>query len=256
MTYEPVSAEEPPQQPRAIVEPAAGAAPTASRWEDYVDVFFSPAELFARRAADRVAPPLITLLAMALLFYFVLLPANLMVMRASVADNPQAMQALDQFGTLMQVIGSVAVPVTYVVVLAVAAALLWLVGRFADIRIDYSRAMLIATYAGFVYLLAQVAGGVAVLLHGEAGLDMVRHVSFGPLRFVGDRDMDPALMAVLRRLDLFTLWQAVLWGIGIGVVYRVSRSRAFTVAAVTWLLLAIPAVLMAVLGIGQGPRGG
>jgi hypothetical protein len=256
MTDEPVGVEGAAQPPLPYADPDAAAPEQASRWEDYIDVFFSPAELYQRRAADRIAPPLLTLLALALLFYFVLLPANLMVMRASVADNPQAVQALEQFGTLMQIIGSVAVPITYLVVLVIAAAVLWLVGRFADIRIDFSRAMLITTYAGFVYLLAQVVGGVAVMLHGEAGLDIVRHASFGPLRFAGDRDMNPVVMALLRRFELFTLWQAVLWAIGIAVIYRVSRARAFTVAAVTWLLLAIPTILMAVLGIGQAPRGG
>jgi hypothetical protein len=238
--------------------PAAQAAPApekAARWEDYVDIFFSPAELYERRAHDRVTPPLLTLLGMALLFYFVMLPANLMIMRATVADNPQAQQALEQFGTLMQIIGSVAVPITYLVVLGFAAALLWLVGRFADIRTDFSRTMLIAVYAGFVYLLAQVASGVAVLIHGEAGLDMVRHVSFGPLRFVGSADMDPVHVALLRRFELFTLWQVALWGIGLAVIHRVSRTRAFTVAIVTWALITIPSVLLALLGIGQAHRG-
>jgi hypothetical protein len=236
----------------------AEAAPTerTSRWEDYIDVFFSPAELFARRARDRVAPPLLTLLGLALVLYFVLLPANRILMRAAVAENPEAMQAIEQYGTIMQIIGSVAVPVTYLVILTFAAFMLWLVGRLGDIRTDFSRTMLIATYAGFVYLLAQVAGSVAVLLHGEAGLDLTRHVSFGPLRFLGSADMNPALMAVLRRFELFTLWQAALWGIGLAVIYRVSRTRAFAVAFMTWALLTLPTVLWSLTPFAQARRGG
>jgi hypothetical protein len=228
------------------------AAEPASRWEDCIDVFFSPAELFHRRAADRVAPPLLTLLGLGMLFYFLLLPANRIMMLASVADNPDAVQVMESFGTLFQVLGSVFVPITYALVLALAAAGLWLVGRLADVRTDFNRTLLIATYAGFIYLLSQVAGGVSVMLHGEAGLDVVRHLSFGPLRFLGSTEMDPIATAALRRFELFTLWQAAVWGIGVSVVFGVSRARGMAVAAVTWLLVAVPSVLMAALGLGQG----
>jgi hypothetical protein len=237
-------------------EQAGGETQVASRWEDCIDVFFSPAELYRRRADDRVMPPLLILLGLAVVLYFVMLPANAMVMRATIAENPEAGAMIDQFGTLLQLLGSIFVPITYLIVLSLAAATLWFNGRLVDIRTDFSRTMLIATYAGFVYLLSQVAGGVAVMLHGEVGLDITRQLSFGPLRFLGSPDMDPVVAALLRRFELFTLWQAALWGIGIAVIYRVSRARAFMVASLTWLLLAIPSVVLALLGFGQaGPRG-
>jgi hypothetical protein len=240
---------------RDALPEAQPAREAASRWEDYVDVFFSPAELYQRRAHDRVAPPLITLLLLALVFYFVMLPANSMVMRASVGDNPDAAEMMDRFGTLFQVLGSVFVPLTYLVMLGFAAGLLLLVGRFAGIRTAFSRTLLIATYAGFVYLLAQIAGGVAVMLHGDAGLDVVRHLSFGPLRFIGGAEPGPVVTALLRRFELFTIWQTVLWGIGIAVIYNVSRARGLVVAFITWAVIALPAILLAVLGVGQGPAG-
>jgi hypothetical protein len=240
---------------QAPIPEAAPAPEPASRWEDYIDVFASPAELFRRRADDRLAPPLVTLLLLAVVFYFIMLPANSMMMRASVGDNPDAAAVMERFGTLFQILGSIFVPLTYLFMLGVAAALLLVIGRIAGIRTEFSRMMLIVTYAGFVYLLAQLAGGVAVMLQGEGGLDVVRHMSFGPLRFIGSTDMDPVATALLRRFELFTIWQTVLWGIGIAVIYRVDRARAFAAAFAAWALLALPAVLMGALGIGQPPTG-
>jgi hypothetical protein len=234
---------------------AEAAAEETSRWEDYIDVFFSPAELYRRRAQDRVGPPLVTLLLLGVFFYFVMLPANRIIMQASIAANPEAAQALERLGTLLQILGSIFLPATYLAVIASAAVVLLIVGRVLEIRTEFSRTMLIATYAAFVYLLSQVAGGVAVLLHGD-GLDLIRHISFGPLRFVGDPEMDPVISAVLRRFELFTLWQTVLWGVGIAVIYRVSRMHAAAVAGLTWLLLALPAIVMAAVGFGQAPGGG
>jgi hypothetical protein len=238
-----------------VVTTAEAATETTSRWEDYIDVFFSPVELYRRRARDGAGPPLVTLLLLAVFFYFVMLPANRIIMQASIAANPEAAQALERMGTLLQILGSIFVPVTYLLVIVSAAAVMLIVGRLLEIRTEFSRTMLIATYAAFTYLLAQVAGGVAVLLQGD-GLDLIRHTSFGPLRFLGDPGMNPVMSAVLRRFELFTLWQTVLWAIGIAVIYRVPRLHAAATAGITWLLLALPGVVMAAIGFGQPPGGG
>jgi hypothetical protein len=226
-----------------------------SRWEDYVDVFFSPAELFRRRADDRVAPPLITLLVLAVVVYALMSPANAIAMRAAIADNPEAAAGMSQMGSIFLVIGGILVPITFLAVIAASAALLWAAARLVDVRAAFSRTMLIATYAAFVYLLSQLAGGVATLIHGEAGFDLLRHTSFGPLRFTGD-GMNPVVMALLRRLDVFAIWQAVLWGVGVAVVFRASRFQAAATAAAAWILFAIPNIVAAALGFGPGASGG
>jgi hypothetical protein len=219
--------------------------PAASRWEDYVDIFFSPAELYRRRANDRVAPPLFTLMLLGVVFYILLLPAQRMAVAASLASTPDAPEAAARIGVI---VGGVVVPIAYLVVITIGAFLLWLGARLVDLRPAFSRAMLIVTYAGFVYLLAQIAGGISVLIHGEAGLDVIRHTSFGPLRFVGDAEMNPVFTALLRRLDIFNIWQAVLWGVGIGVICRATRAHAAITGAAAWLLFAIPGVVGAALG--------
>jgi hypothetical protein len=209
--------------------------------------------LFRRRAHDRVLPPLLTLFALGLIFYVLLLPANGMVMRAG-APNEDALAAIERMGTFMAVAGGIMVPVLYTIVIASAAFLLWLGGRIADIPTDFGRMMLIATYAAFVYLLSQIFGGAVVLIHGEAGLDLVRDMSFGPLRFVGSEGMNPLLMAVLRRFDVFMIWQALLWAIGLRVLYHVSIARAGAVAAAAWLLFIVPTLIGSALNLGA--RGG
>jgi hypothetical protein len=243
-----------------MIEEQAVAGPTdekpASRWEDYIDVFIAPVELFRRRAHDKVSTPLLTLMGLGIVLYFILLPANQMIMRAGIPDDPNAAQFMERFGGIFSIVGAVMVPIMYGIMIAVAAALLWLVGRFASIRIDYNRAALIATYAGFIFLLASTVGLVAVVIHGEAGLDIVRDLSFGPLRFIGSEEMNASLTALLRRFELFTLWQAALWAIGIREIYKVSTMHAAVVAGFAWLLGAIPGVIMGALGIGQAAAGG
>lgn len=131
-----------------------------------------------------------------------------------------------------------------------SAALLWVMARFVDLRATFSRTVLIATYAAFVLLLSQLVVGVLVLIHGDAGLDPVRHLSTGVLRFADVDDSSRVLVALLRRVDLFAIWQAVLWGIGVRFVLQARTAHAATIAAVAWLLYAGPAMLLGLIGIG------
>lgn len=224
----------------------------ASRWEDYIDVFFSPAELFRRRAADRVGPPLITLLVACLLLYLIMIPANTMIVRASIPPEQQAQ--MGQTGLkIATYFGGVATIIYFLASTAAAAFVMWLVGRVADLRTEFSRTMLIATYAAFVVLLMQIVTGVLLLVRGDANLDIVRDLSFGPLRFFGSREMDPLPMAALRRFELAFLWRAALWAIGIRVIYKTGWGRAILIAAITWAVMFLPDLIGAAF---SGARGG
>jgi hypothetical protein len=221
----------------------------ASRWEDYIDVFFSPFELFRRRAQDGVATPLLTLLGLGVLFYLALMPANRIVVRESIPPEAQA-QMSEGMLNIMSWVGVITVPIMYTIMILIAAVLLWIGARIADIRADFSRAMLIATYAAFVLLLSQVVASVLILVTGPENFNMLRSMSFGPLRFMGSPEMNKTLAAMLQRLDIFAIWQAALWAIGLSVIYRVGMARAGAIAAVVWVLFAIPGIIMGVLGIG------
>jgi hypothetical protein len=172
-------------------------------------------------------------------------------MQAAVAENPEAAQSMGQFEGIARIVGAIAVPITYLVMIAFAAALLLVVGRLMDVKTRFSQTMLIATYSAFVLLLSQLIVGVLLMIHGEAGLDPVRDTSLGVLRFTGDDGVAKTLVPLLRRLDLFTIWQAVLWGVGVHAIYRTSKVQAALTAGAAWLLFALPGLIAAALGIGQ-----
>lgn len=229
----------------------------AARWEDYVDVFFSPRELFERRAGDRLLPPLLALLAAGLLMYFVTLPVNRMVMEASMAAQPaEAAQAMEQYGLVFLLLGALVVPAFLAVTVTFAAFLLWGLGQTFGAELLFRDAMLIATYAAFVYLVAQLLSGVIILVTGAQTVDPIRDMSFGVLRFIGSEEMDGSLAALLRRFDIFAFWQAFLWGLGVMIVGRVSRGRAILIAALAWILFAVPGVIIGALEFGAPPPGG
>ncbi|HSJ14304.1 MAG TPA: YIP1 family protein [Longimicrobiales bacterium] len=228
-------------------------APPASRWEDYIDVYFSPSELFARRAHDRALPALVTLIALGAIAYYVLFPANGIIMRASMPPEAAVPEA-QRFITVMAYLGGIMVAITHLVAVLWAALLLWGIAHGVELRPSFRQALLIAAYAGFIYLLAQIAGGVLAMIYGE-GLSPMRDLSFGVSRFVDPESLPRALPPLLRRIDLFVIWQAVVWAIGVRVILHASTAQAAITAVGAWLLFALPSVIGAALGIGQPPTG-
>jgi hypothetical protein len=220
-----------------------------SRFEDCIDVFFSPSELFERRKNDKFGPPLIILLVLAVAFYYILLPAAGMILRT--AMPPEQLAKMGGMMKVMSIVGGITVPIQYLIMIAITALIFFGLARLVDAQPTYSEMMLVATYGGYIFLIGTVASMVAVLIHGEAGLDPVKHLSFGVLRFVDPKTMPKAVAAIAARIDLFKIWQAVVWAIGFRIVTGVDRGKATMVSGATWLLFAVPSMLGP--GIGAKP---
>jgi hypothetical protein len=237
--------------PRNAATPEAPApAEKSSRWEDLIDIFIAPADLFRRRAADRVGPPLLMLLAASFVLYLVLMPANRLIIQASQqAANPQAAAFMEQYGMLFQLIGAITVPITMLVMVAFGALLVWLFAKLVGTQLELGRALLISTYAGFVLVLGQVADAVLVLLHADGALEIHRDLSLGPLRFL-DVDVQSTAVPLLRRLEPFSIWQAALWGVGVRHVTGSPAGRAALIAGLAWAAYALPQLLFSMVAPG------
>lgn len=231
--------------------PSAETQEKAARWEDLIDIYFTPRQLFQRRAEDKVGPPLFMLLAFAIVVYFILTPVNAMIMRVTLAADPQgaealaAMESMEGLGTLMQVFGAISVPVQYLMSIVSGALVLWIGGKIFGIKAGFSRMLLIATYAAFVMPIWTLASGLLMYLHGEVGLDILRHGSIGLARFFGGSEAGPLRTALLAPTELFAVWRAVLWGIGLAVVCKADRGRAAALAGVAWVIVGISGAMMA-----------
>ena len=92
------------------------------------------------------------------------------------------------------------------------------------------------------------------MLHGPAGLDPVKHMTFGVTRFMDSATTPKVLLGMLSLVSIFSIWQAVVWAIGVSVVTGISRGKAAVVAVCVWLLTGIPAIVGAIVGgAGGGP---
>jgi len=223
---------------------------TPSRWDDYLDVFVSPGRLFERRSDGKFGQAMLVFIIAAAVLYFATRTAMQPIMNAEfergMAANPnltpEQMEAGRKFAGIA---GGIFVLVGTPILMLLLGAVIAIAVRIVGTSLSYAQSATIATFAMFPRLLDAVVNAVQALLMDEASLTSRYKVSLGVGRFL-DPD-NTTLLALVGRLDVFTLWITALIAIGIKVMTKASTGQAVAAAALVWLVGALPALLQAIL---------
>ena len=220
----------------------------ASRWEDFIDIIFSPGQLFERRAEEGWVKPFLILAAVSVVLYYVLLPVTGPLMEIAMRENapPEANQAqLQQGAAVMKYAMGIMAPIMYLVMIAGTALALKVVSAVLEPGASWRQSFIIATYAMYITIVQTLVVAIAVFLKSTMGGELKStEASFGLMRFM-DVGTDPVMRALLGRTDLFAIWIAVLLGVGLVHIVRMPRNKAFATAAIVWALIALPSLAMA-----------
>jgi hypothetical protein len=226
--------------------PAPSAA--GSRWEDLLDVFIAPGELFRRRSDGKFGFGLLMLVVLTAIIFFGTRSAMQPIWDAEfqrgIAANPNLTP--EQMETGRKFAAGLA-PVFVVVGLPIGVLLLglviWLAARTVGGKPSYAQGATIATFAFYPRLLQGVVGAAQALLMDEGKLTSQYSVSLGVARFLDPQSTSAMLLAFLGRVDLFTLWVTVLVAVGLKQMTRITTGQAAAGAALVWLLGSLPALL-------------
>ena len=227
-------------------------AKPASRWEDFIDIFYAPSSVYERRANSGFGIPMLVVTVIIGLIAL----ANMGVMQpimdaeftrgmaTAMKQNPQLtpemMQKGRAFGETMAKIGSF---VMMPIFIFLTGLVLWIVGKFFSAKQTLAAALMVASYAYVPRILENILNGVQGLLMDPASLDGRFRVSLGLGRFLDPNTASPMLLALLGRIDVFTIWVTVLLAIGLAVTGKIPRSKAALAAVIVWIIGALPAVL-------------
>jgi hypothetical protein len=217
-------------------------------------VLFAPSRVFAERQTRNWVFPLIILTVLVgLLFYGTkpyiqpALDAEMTRQMAVTAHtNPQLTAAQIESIRGMQdkfVIVGVIVSIPGIVICL--AVLLWVIGRFVESKQTIKAAFVVATFAYFPKALSTLAGGIIGIARDPAHLTGLYSVTAGPGLFLDAATSSPVVLALVSRLDVFTLWITALLAIGLHVTGKVPKGQAYIVAAVIWIIGALPGLFNA-----------
>lgn len=225
-----------------------------SRLDDYIDVFVSPATLYARRSDGKFGQALLVLVVLFAILFFATKSAMAPIMDAeftkgmagALKANPN--MTPDQIATAKK-FGTTLAPVFVVIGTPIAIFLLGVVillaAKVVGGSVSYAQAATIATFAYFPRIFDFIAGAVQALLMDESKLTSRLSVSLGVGRFMDPATTNGYVAALLGRVDVFTIWSTILIAIGIKVMAKVSPAQAAGAAVIVWFLGAIPVLYQA-----------
>lgn len=231
---------------------AAPAPERAALWEDLLEIFVKPKAVFERRKAAGFGLALLVLTVLFAVLFLGLKGAfepimdaeNARAMARAMAKNPQLSQEMMAeraagASKFVPIFVTVGVPVT-VLLLGLAT---WVAGKLVGSVASLGTATMIATYSYFPRLLELVVSGAQALLLPPEQLTGRASTSLGLARPL-DPDTTSALtMALLLRVDVFTLWITFLIATGLHVVGKVPMGKAVGAAVLIWVLGALPGLL-------------
>jgi hypothetical protein len=231
-------------------EPTVAPVEKASRWEDFIDVIFSPGQLYRRRADEGWFRPFLILSAINVVLYYVLLPVTGPMIEAAMLENapPNVTAAQVQQGATMMKYGmGILAPVMYLLMIAGTALAIKLVSTLIDRGTSWRQAFVITTYAHFITVIQSLVVSIVAFIKSLTGAQPSgTDASFGLLRFV-DIGRDPVMRALLARTDLFAIWIAVLFAVGLVHVAKMPLTKAIITAVIVWALIALPSLAGAAL---------
>ena len=240
-----------------MTESASALPPKVSLWEDFIDIFTSPSAVFRRREGSGFGAPLLVL---TVLFAILVIGTKALVMPAIDADiMRQGAKMMHSHPEItadvlqkQQAMGEKFGPIFVIILIPIMAMLtglvLWLVGKIFESKQTGTAALMVATYAFFPKLLASVAGALIAYFSNPDRLNGMTRLSVGFGAFLDPDKTSPLLLALLVRVDVFTIWETVLLGIGLSITGKIPKAQAFTAAAIVWLIGALPGVLGALRG--------
>ena len=241
---------------QAGYDPASEAPPAkpASYWEDFIDIFYAPSEVFKRREHSGFGVPMFVVTLIIGLLTIVMSGAFQPIMdaefsrsmSAAMRKNPNiGPDALEQGRKVAGIFAKIGAFIFLPVAMFFVGLFLWLCGKLVDARQTLAAAIMVAAYSFTPRIVETLVKAVQALFMDPASLNGQFRVSLSPARFLDPDTASPLVIALLSRLDVFTIWVTVLLAIGLSVTGKIPRSRAAIAAGLVWLLGALPAVLAA-----------
>ena len=228
-----------------LATPAPVAATDASVMDDIIEIFYAPSRVFARRrdnpkfwAAFFILSILFALgIWVMMRNYSDVLDAQMTrQMDAAMAKNPQF---TPEMAAKSRAMGQTVAPVIGIFIGVISTLILglciWLIGKLFDAKADLRHGMVIATLSSFPKILDLLIAAVAAMAMGTTGVTNMLAAGPSLARFAPE-GTSLLILGLLSRLSIGTIWATILVAIGLHVIGRIDKSRAYIAAFVIWLL--------------------
>jgi len=240
----------------AVVERTVPAPPKTSFWEDAIDIFLSPVDVFRREENKSFWPPMLFVAIAIGVIVFATFNTLEPIFDAEftratakqLAGNPQItadqLETGKKFGLAAARYG---ITVIMFVTMFLIGAMTWLLGKVVGSAQSFHAALVVAAWSYFPRILGALLGGIQGLTMDMSKFTSQLSISLSPARFMDVDTANPMLYQLAGRFDLITIWVTILLAIGMYVTGRVSKGRAAIFGVLIWAVGGLYAIRAAYL---------
>jgi len=226
---------------------SAPAAPPekASIVEDFIDIFYAPSSVFARREKGGYGLHLLIITLLSAVFAYASHSVFSQIFDAEFArgmakameKNPRLTpDMVSSMRPMQEKIASVFVYLGAPLAIFFTSIFVWIAAKIVRAKLSFGKSMLVTTLAWIPRLLLGLIGVVQVVLMDTSNFTNRYSLSASPAKFMDADATNPKLFALIGSLDLFAIWFTVLIAIGIAVVAKVPRNKGAIAAVIVFVL--------------------
>jgi len=218
----------------------------------WIGVYFSPAETFKSldEKPDWVVPLLLSAIIVALTTVFTFMIPEVIDSQIEALMDMRDM-SFEKAEKAMQIAKYFAPIQTFIVVLILgfifAGGLYMISSFFLGGESTYKKVLSVYSYTALAVTLVAVLVRIPLMFIKKSAEIQTSLAAFLSPELKGD-----FIYRLFAQLDIFLIWQVILWTIGLGIIYRFSRGKAAIASISVSVVYVIIAVLLSGLAGGAG----
>jgi hypothetical protein len=217
-----------------LESPALKPARPGLSWRGLIEVFYKPTQLFEEiKYHPRILVPFIVVTAALFVSMYLMADMILDIQIEAMKANPnmsggnipsrEMMKPFIYVGSVLWMLGPL-----------VTAALAMLVGTFfMGGKSNYKQLLSVMLYASVVYIIGGMVMIPLVLAKGSL------YISIGPAALMSDPSMTDPIYLLLTKFSLFNIWEIIVAGIGLSIMYDFKRNKGYIMAVCSIGLISV-----------------
>lgn len=233
----------------AKYDPSTGAPPppaeTTSVVEDFIDIFYAPSSVFARREKGGFGLHLLIITLLSAVFAYASHSVFSQIFDAefargtakAMAANPRLTpEMVNSMRPMQEKVASAFVYLGAPLAVFFTSILVWIAAKVVKARLSFGQAALVTTLAWIPRLVGGLIGVLQVVLMDTSNFTNRYSLSASPAKFMDPDATNAKVFALMGNLDVFAIWFTVLIGIGIAVVGKVPRNKGYVAALLVFVV--------------------
>jgi Yip1 domain len=228
--------------PVATDPPSIATPPKTAVWEDLLDIFYAPAQVFQRRRDGKYLIALVVLCLMTVAVYFLTQQMNESLqdveMARSFRERGMTAEQITQAKAMASKFAGLAVyflPVFVAIGSWISGLIIMLFGNMMGGKFTFAQGTAIAVLASMPELLGRVLVGVQSLFIDTTTAAHRYSFSFNVARFI-PAGTNNWLLKLGALADPFVIWGLVLIGLGALIIGKMEKEKAAVLAIVVGLV--------------------